>query len=166
MRPLQVVGIGAKGWPWFFEGTLTHLACGRCLKTFISAGGEVDYRPQTSHTSFCRAGSGPHVAAGSVIIRVVSRTGAEAPGEWRLIKRLGFASLNSLTPSCRKAFTEPMALEVTDCQGGRVCVCILLRFCCSALIFVVQTVFCLFVFYRKSNRGNSKTLLAVLLKTN
>lgn len=47
-----------------------------CLKTFISAGGGADYRPLTIPTSFCHTESGPHVAAGLVIIRVVSRSGA------------------------------------------------------------------------------------------
>lgn len=47
-----------------------------CLKTFISAGEEADHRPLAGPTSFCRAGSEPRVAAGSAIIRVVSRNGA------------------------------------------------------------------------------------------
>lgn len=51
----------------------------------------------------CRSGLGHHKSRQPQQGRV--------PGERRVIKRLSLASLNSLAPRWRKAFTELMALE-------------------------------------------------------
>lgn len=80
--------------------------------TFLTTG-RTDSQHLTSPTSFSHTGSGPHVSAGPTIILVVirSRVGTGNRQEsCGVIKGLSLASLNSLAPCWRRAYTELMGL--------------------------------------------------------
>lgn len=80
---------------------------------FITTGKKTDAQHLTSPTSFSHTGIGPCDSAGSTIILVVihSRVGSGNRQEsCEVIKRLSLASLNSLAPCWKKAYTELMAL--------------------------------------------------------
>lgn len=75
--------------------------------------GRTDSQHLTSLTSFCHTGSGLHVSAGPTIILVVihSRIGSGNRQEsCGVIKGLSLASLNSLAPCWRRAYSELMGL--------------------------------------------------------
>lgn len=102
--------------------------------------GKTDNQHLTSPTSFSHTGSGPHVSAGPTIILVVirSRVGTGNRQEsCGVIKGLSLASLNSLAPCWKRAYTELMGLgrgvkgvggraeESDRCETNRRCVYLL-----------------------------------------
>lgn len=88
--------------------------------TFLTTG-RSDSKHLTSPTSFSHRGSGPHVSAGPTIILVVNRSGVgtgNRPESCGLIKGLSLASLNSLAPCWRKAYTGMMGLRGCGVGGS------------------------------------------------
>lgn len=90
--------------------------------TFITPGKKTDIQHLTSPTSFSHTGSGPCVSAGSTMILVVIRSrvgGGNRQESCEVIKGLSLASLNSLAPCWKKAYTELIALGRGVREGKR-----------------------------------------------
>ena len=88
--------------------------------TFFTTG-RTDSQQLTNPTSFSHTGSGPHVSAGLISISVVihSGTGSGNRAEsCRVIKGLSLASLNSLPPCWRGAYTELMGFGEMGTEGN------------------------------------------------